>query len=171
MSNIIESNTITIKSIPKVFFFLKKIRSSILMKSNLLSLPSPLFPITRQLRGIWSIASHIFSRGSPQKIFITTTICPHSFTGSAWQEHYYQSHFSTKKNKNKYWTCFCLATVLTISKVSASGFAPYFFMMVGSENSARGIKATIIYNPTKPKLIAKKKKKSQYKLSSHQICF
>ena len=47
------------------------------MDFYLLSLPNPLFPIIRQLRGILSIASHIFSRGSPQWIFLTATICSH----------------------------------------------------------------------------------------------
>lgn len=43
--------------------------------SYLLSLPRPLFPMIRQLRGILSMASHIFSRGSPQQIFKSTMIC------------------------------------------------------------------------------------------------
>ena len=37
--------------------------------------------------------------------------------------------------------CFCFAAVLTMSRVSGSGFTPYFFIMIGSENSLTGIKA------------------------------
>lgn len=38
-------------------------------------------------------------------------------------------------------TPFSLAAQLSKSKVSGSGFTPYFFTMPGSENSFRGIKA------------------------------
>ena len=41
----------------------------------LLRPPRPRLPMTRLERGICSAASHIFSRGSPQYIFITTVIC------------------------------------------------------------------------------------------------
>uniref|UniRef100_A0A0A9E3B1 Uncharacterized protein n=1 Tax=Arundo donax TaxID=35708 RepID=A0A0A9E3B1_ARUDO len=59
--------------------------------------------------GMSLIAWHSFSRGSPHRTF-TTTITP-----------------------------FCLATVFRMSNVSVSGFAPYFFAIVGSEKSERGI--------------------------------
>ena len=42
-------------------------------------------------------------------------------------------------------TSFCLAAVFAMSKVSGSGFTPYFFMITGSENSLKGIKATNQY--------------------------
>lgn len=54
-----------------------KLVSKIVIKTNLLIFPSPLFPMIRQFKGIFSIASHIFSRGSPQYIFKRTTTCPH----------------------------------------------------------------------------------------------
>lgn len=41
----------------------------------LLRPPRPLLPITRLERGICSAAAQIFSRGSPQYIFITTVTC------------------------------------------------------------------------------------------------
>jgi uncharacterized OB-fold protein len=44
-------------------------------------------------------------------------------------------------------TSFSLATVLRRSKVSASGFAPYFLAVIGLENSERGINATTINKP------------------------
>lgn len=45
-------------------------------------------------------------------------------------------------------TSFWVAVVFRRSKVSMSGFAPYFFAIIGSENSERGINA-IIFNQKK----------------------
>jgi hypothetical protein len=45
-------------------------------------------------------------------------------------------------------TSFWVAVVFRRSKVSMSGFAPYFFAIIGSENSERGINA-IIFNTEK----------------------
>lgn len=62
----IETNTENIKN-PHYSLMNRRIEAKSMMGLlYLLTLPSPLLPITRQLKGILSIASHIFSRGSPQ---------------------------------------------------------------------------------------------------------
>lgn len=49
-------------------------------------------------------------------------------------------------------TSFWVAVVFRMSKVSMSGFAPYFFAMIGSENSERGINA-VIFNKKNTKRV------------------
>lgn len=56
--------------------------------------------------------------------------------------HFFVSvEFLTQARHMKRTTSFCLATQLSKSKVSGSGFTPYFFTTLGSENSLIGIKA------------------------------
>ena len=55
-------------------------------------------------------------------------------------------HPKTEKRKL---TDFCLAAVLAMSRVSASGFTPYFFITAASENSLSGIRAETWQHTTK----------------------
>lgn len=56
-------------------------------------------------------------------------------------DHFQSREFRNARGEEGSCTSFCLAAVLTISKLSGSGWTPYFFMMLGSDNSVKGIRA------------------------------